>query len=667
MDAWRRFLIFSLFPVAILAFLPIFLIPTGIGNGATTAALAAYDAAQRVRSVARLGVAADPFIVVVVDSIAGGPDRAETLRALHAAGVRGVFLSDLRLGSGVPASEAAETAEAELLVSFQIAVAGGFCIPVGDLRDAPAIAISGEAPPNLPAAVGYLGPSGAYKTLPSGHLNVFADVDGIVRRVPLAYRTELGVVPAAPLVFLAAHLGVPLAGLRWIEGHGRLGFRALAVGEETIIPVDDCGAALLDFPLSWPGTFASYQARDLAAAADDPSAIAALRQEAKDALFFFVDSGPGAASGAVSSSSLFPFAALAPLLVNQVCSGTGPEELPPGTTVASLFLVATIAAAAAIVAEGRPADARGVRRPGLSAWIVPLCGTALVWGASVGLFAGIGLYLDPVPALASTLLLAVRGGVLHALHAVRERERIAADRERVRVFAEIGRSAAGLTHGLRGRIALAANVAQLLQEESLSQRGACTLDLLLRSIDDLSRSIEASLEIVRAGGSGKGIERVDAAALLRGFYLLVAGPTPGVRATLDIRREPAFVGARREELRQILEILFKNAVESSSSEGASEGRGTPGPIQEIAIVLETEGAFVAIEVNDRGKGIAACFDCREPDCRICGKITLGSTTKRDGTGYGLYWARTILARNGGALRIRSSPAGTSARILWPLG
>lgn len=102
------------------------------------------------------------------------------------------------------------------------------------------------------------------------------------------------------------------------------------------------------------------------------------------------------------------------------------------------------------------------------------------------------------------------------------------------------------------------------------------------------------------------------------------------------------------KVRQILLNTLQNAIEASPS-GAS-----------VAMSLHTEGAMVAIDVDDEGPGI---------DPRIERSLfEVGATTKEKGSGIGLAIARGLARQHGGELTLGPRPGGRGcrARLTLPL-
>jgi signal transduction histidine kinase len=119
----------------------------------------------------------------------------------------------------------------------------------------------------------------------------------------------------------------------------------------------------------------------------------------------------------------------------------------------------------------------------------------------------------------------------------------------------------------------------------------------------------------------------------------------GIRAELEFPLSLPCVMADRQQLKQVLLNLCKNAAEAMPDGGRLVLRG----IQ--------EGDEMVLEVEDTGRGVSEEEDLFEPFI----------TTKPDGLGLGLAIARQIVAAHGGLISYNSKPnKGTTFRIALPL-
>ena len=108
---------------------------------------------------------------------------------------------------------------------------------------------------------------------------------------------------------------------------------------------------------------------------------------------------------------------------------------------------------------------------------------------------------------------------------------------------------------------------------------------------------------------------------------------PGVEWDVQINPDTSPVTVPAASLTETLVILLRNAVEAMSG----EGRG----------MLETEisGGQVKIRIGDDGPGLN--------ESQIEEIFKPGFTTKRKGSGYGLFLARRIAEEHGGSITVRA--------------
>ena len=111
----------------------------------------------------------------------------------------------------------------------------------------------------------------------------------------------------------------------------------------------------------------------------------------------------------------------------------------------------------------------------------------------------------------------------------------------------------------------------------------------------------------------------------------------------------------RNRILQILVNLLKNAFEAIEME--TERRhlaGEAGRDGEVAINVRQMDGEVVISVEDNGIGV-------EP-ARMTELFTMGKTTKSEGSGIGLHWARNQLQQFGGEITLQSEGTGQGAAV-----
>jgi hypothetical protein len=89
-----------------------------------------------------------------------------------------------------------------------------------------------------------------------GHINIFVDNDGKVRRLPLWVSQEGRMWPSLGLLVAAKRLGYPLEKVQ-------LGQGSLRLGDNIIVPIDHQGAFWVNYPGSWTKTFRHFSYLDV--------------------------------------------------------------------------------------------------------------------------------------------------------------------------------------------------------------------------------------------------------------------------------------------------------------------------------------------------------------------------------------------------------------------
>jgi signal transduction histidine kinase len=220
-----------------------------------------------------------------------------------------------------------------------------------------------------------------------------------------------------------------------------------------------------------------------------------------------------------------------------------------------------------------------------------------------------------------------------------------------------GLETAGVVHDLNNLLTVVAGHVELLAEELAPEVGAPTrLGPLQQATEGAATLARRLLEIARGIETGR--TRLDPAELAAGAIALVgAAPASACEIALDAEPAlPAILGDRLQ-LEQVLLNLLLNAEDSVAARYTQSERTAP-PI-EVRVAVAAGGA-VALEVRDRGAGIAADARARifEPHF----------TTKPNGagSGLGLATASAMVAAHGGRIEVESTPgAGATFTVLLP--
>jgi signal transduction histidine kinase len=227
-----------------------------------------------------------------------------------------------------------------------------------------------------------------------------------------------------------------------------------------------------------------------------------------------------------------------------------------------------------------------------------------------------------------------------------------------RTVAALGENVARLAHGIKNTVHSLRGFVRLIEPQLQDRDHASSaLKGLGAAIDDLealarinlvptASARDASLvqeEAVQLPISGPGFQRAVEQHDSMGQGSLstavecaldeVIRSHPGVEWDVQINPDTSPVTIPGTSLTETLVILLRNAVEAMSG----EGRG----------MLETEvsGGQVKIRIGDDGPGLN--------ESQIEEIFKPGFTTKRKGSGYGLFLARRIAEEHGGSITVRA--------------
>ena len=220
---------------------------------------------------------------------------------------------------------------------------------------------------------------------------------------------------------------------------------------------------------------------------------------------------------------------------------------------------------------------------------------------------------------------AVLGGRLERL------ERELADE---RALSSLGESAARLAHGHKNAIHSLRGFVSLIEPKLGEARGtAAALEGLKAAIDDLEQLAHLTLDAARERRSA-GAERARSRPVSDLGHVLseVAASHPDSHWQLRSDGSDPELRISSSDFVEVMRALVVNSVE------AMHGKG------DGSVEVRSNGALLYVTVRDEGEGFPA---------EACERIfERGFTTKRQGSGYGLYLARKLVQDNGGRLTAR---------------
>ena len=218
--------------------------------------------------------------------------------------------------------------------------------------------------------------------------------------------------------------------------------------------------------------------------------------------------------------------------------------------------------------------------------------------------------------------------VSYELERQRAADRLERERDRLDEFASV------VSHDLRNPLTTARGRMDLLADDCESEH----VEPVQRALSRMETLIENLLMLAREGGGVDETGRVDVVALAEDAWKTTDSRGGALRTAVD-----AFeLRADEPRLRQLLENLFRNAVEHGS---AGERGGSAGVTVTVGPLPDGDGFYVA----DDGPGIPE--DEREK------VFESGYTTTSEGTGFGLDIVSEIADGHDWDVRVVESEAG----------
>jgi signal transduction histidine kinase len=233
---------------------------------------------------------------------------------------------------------------------------------------------------------------------------------------------------------------------------------------------------------------------------------------------------------------------------------------------------------------------------------------------------------------------------------------LSARRERARQLTALGRFSAQMAHDLKNPLAALKGSLQFLQQEAAQGRSLDAqrefMELMAEQVDRLEQVIERYQRLSRVE------PRLAPLAVGEVVAEVVAGALASRRALpegVEIQQEldeglPECL-ADRDLLASVVENLVRNACEAMPAGGRLTVRAK-------AATMGDGAAGVQLVVEDSGQGM----DARQRERAFDDFYT----TKAEGSGLGLAFARRVVEAHGGAIRLDSALGrGTTVTLLLP--
>ncbi|TKX80713.1 ATP-binding protein [Halorubrum sp. SD626R] len=210
----------------------------------------------------------------------------------------------------------------------------------------------------------------------------------------------------------------------------------------------------------------------------------------------------------------------------------------------------------------------------------------------------------------------------------RAAERLERERDRLDEFASV------VSHDLRNPLSTARGRVDLLADEVDSDH----VDPVQRALSRMETLIENVLMLARDGGGVDETSRVELVAHAEDAWKTTASRG----GTLHTAADAFELRADEQRLRQLLENLFRNAVDHGTADGRGESAGVAVTVGPLA---DGGGFYVA----DDGPGI--------PEDERDRVFESGYTTTSDGTGFGLDIVSEIAGGHGWEVAVTDSDDG----------
>ncbi|GGL66822.1 sensor histidine kinase [Halocalculus aciditolerans] len=215
-------------------------------------------------------------------------------------------------------------------------------------------------------------------------------------------------------------------------------------------------------------------------------------------------------------------------------------------------------------------------------------------------------------------------------------------RELIRKNERLERFASVVSPDLRSPLTTARGYLDLAREDGDAEH----FDRVEGALDRIESIVFDLLDLARAGDAIEETEPVALAAVAEDAWRAVEGAGVG---SLELDEDLGRVSADASRLQQLLENLFRNALEHGVPAAHSHSRGSPDGRGDGAVTVRVETTPEGFAVADDGVGIP------EDDRELV--FNSGYSTRDDGTGYGLAIVEEIADAHGWNVAVTDSESG----------
>lgn len=214
------------------------------------------------------------------------------------------------------------------------------------------------------------------------------------------------------------------------------------------------------------------------------------------------------------------------------------------------------------------------------------------------------------------------------------------------VFLSSQKTAIGSAIGNDKANALLSITANLIKAQSEHQQEIGTsVSELLHIVSHIQEILNIQRQLVRSHGSSHERRPVNIVDILDNCrsMLLASMDKKGVKLSFSIKPGSYVIKGDHTKLMQVILNVMKNSVEAFDMES---------PNKHISVSLDSKDKQIELKIVDNGQG----FD-KETSDKL---FQRGFTTKRSGTGLGLYNCRSIVESHAGSFDISSPGKGSGA-------
>lgn len=215
-------------------------------------------------------------------------------------------------------------------------------------------------------------------------------------------------------------------------------------------------------------------------------------------------------------------------------------------------------------------------------------------------------------------------------------------------LAAVGELAAGIAHEIRNPLASISGSVQVLSNElNVGSAERRLMEIIVSESNRLSRILEEFLRFVRP--QERSVAHFDVAQTVSevmDLFRLSDEVSDAHRIQVDVAPPVSFLSGDRDQIRQIVYNVAKNALRAMSAGGT------------LTVAGREEGAWYSVRFTDTGRGMSAD--------ELARLFTPFSTAFDGGTGLGMAIVRRIVEEHGGAIDVDSRQGeGTTVTILLP--